>query len=55
MLARIRDAGGVTDMDLFDIDLRTWLGKIGLVVFTRERTIELTERGKQKLDQETSK
>jgi len=48
-LNRIHDAGGSTDVDLFDPDLRAWLVQIGLVNCTEQRTIELTELGKQKL------
>lgn len=51
MLARIRDAGGSMDVELFDVDLRAWLATIGLVNCTRDRKIELTELGKQKLKQ----
>ncbi len=44
-----RIAGGESDVNKFDPDVRAELVRIGLVNCTPERTIELTEQGKQKL------
>jgi hypothetical protein len=48
-LVRIRDAGGSMDVFLFDPDLRADLVRLGLVVCTEQRTIELTALGKRQL------
>lgn len=48
-LVRIRDAGGSMSVHEFDPDLRAGLVRMGLVVCTAERTIELTALGKRQL------
>jgi hypothetical protein len=47
-----RIASGESDVEQFDPDLRAWLVQLGLVNCTPLRTIELTDRGREKLEQE---
>jgi len=48
-LMRIRDEGGSLPIEEFDPDLRADLVRLGWANCTAQRTIELTERGKQEI------
>jgi hypothetical protein len=52
-LARIMAAGGSMSVAEFDPDLRAGLVRMGFVICTAERTIELTALGKRQLATES--